>query len=209
MRERLPDITINIDASVEDFINRLEQIAIDSGKFEVRKLSYGEGRCTLNLRCSVPTPQKELSGQILEIPNALRKVRVEIRASRWQSDFPTYEMYVEAANYIFKPLLQQYNSKYSSRRRLSIQSKSDAAFKLPPKARQVFDYFLIQANKDHLHPNDWENFYQFIWFCSSHNVSISYEDLQELLIKEEFSKKDAAYLADIFAHGVAIAKLRP
>jgi hypothetical protein len=209
MRDRLPNITINIDISVENFINRLEQLAIDSGKFEVRKLSYGEERLLLNLRYQDPSPHKELSGQILEMRNTSKKVRVEIRVRRWQPDFPTYETYVEAAECIFKPLLQKYNIKYSSRRRLSIQSKADTTPKLPPKARQAFDYFLIQANKNNLHPNDWENFYHFVWYCSSHNVSVSQEVMQELLIKEEFSEEDAAYLADIFSHGVAIAKLHP
>lgn len=208
MRDRLPNITINIDVAAEVFLDRLEDIAIKSDEFDVRRLSYSDGYQILNLKYRSISPHKELSGQILTKPSVAESVRVEVRAAKWQPKPPTFETYVEAAKTIFQPLLKEYNKQYSSRRRLNVQSKADTEFRLPPKARQIFDYFMIQANKENLHPTDWENFYNFIWFCASYNVRASHEDIQSLLVKEGFARGYAEYIADIFTHGFEIAKLR-
>ena len=136
MRDKLPNISINIDVATKVFLDRLENIAFKSGEFDVRRLSYEEGYQILSLRYRGMSPHSELFGQILTKPKVTGNVRVEVRATKWRPEPPTYEASVEAAQTIFKPLLQEYNKQYGSRRRLNIQAKADTEFKLSPKARQ-------------------------------------------------------------------------
>lgn len=78
--------------------------------------------------------------------------------------------------------------------------------KLPPKAKEKFDLFVTCANKQILHHLDWERFYFFIWHCASHNVRISGQQVEDLLVDADFTEDYAEHIALIFVHGIDMIK---
>jgi|GEM_PF-103343 len=78
--------------------------------------------------------------------------------------------------------------------------------KLLPKAREKFELFVTCANKWMLHDLDWERFYYFIWHCASHNVHISGQQVEDLLVDAGFTEDYAEHIALIFVHGIDIIK---
>ena len=207
--DRLPRISIKLDTTPREFLKRFEEVVLQIDNITARRVASddSEGYEYLTLRLHLAPPHRGLIGQIIIAPDTTKAI-IEVRATKWVPDPPTYDVYAESARAIFEPLLRQYNKRFASRRRLSIQAKSDTEPKLPAKAQKIFDHFVILANKSGLHPYDWQRFYDFIWHCASHNLELTPRDIQELLIAAEFSEEYAEYIADIFIHGVGVAKAK-
>lgn len=78
--------------------------------------------------------------------------------------------------------------------------KSNSKVKLPPKTKNVFNYFVRHASKDSLHLTEWELFYEFINACHDFRVKLEEEDLVFLLKEEGFSEKYSRELANVYYH---------
>jgi hypothetical protein len=204
MKDRLPRMTVKIDTTPDEFLRRVETIAMQIGEFVVeaeRDPADTDKLTALNLKPILVTHHRVLMGRIVSDPASGKRVHLEVRALRWSPDPPTYRVYVEAARGIFKPLMHQYNQKYRTNRKLQIQSKEATEPHLPVMARQVFEEFIDRASKSALRNPDWQRFYAFTWHCSAHNVHVSRDDVHRLLVNGGFSIEHAADLADIFEHG--------
>ena len=204
MKDRLPRITIKLDTTPEEYLRRIETLAMEIGEYLVEAewdVVDATKVTALKVRPILVTQHRELVGWIIPIPGPESRVSLEVRAARWHPDPPTYKAYVEAARSIFKPLMRYYNSKYNTSRKLQIQSRAATEPGLPLMASQVFDGFVEKANKSALRNKDWQRFYHFIFHCTAHNVIISRDDIHRLLIHGGFSTEHAADLADIFEHG--------
>ncbi len=209
MKDRLPRMSIKIDTTPEEFLRRIETLALQIGEFVMeseRDPAGGGGVTALHLKPILVTQHRELTGRIIAVPESPDRVTVEVQAARWQPDPPTYRAYVTAARDIFKPLLHQYNRKYNTIRKLQVPSQAATEPHLPTVASQVFDRFVDRANKSALRNRDWQRFYHFIWHCAAHNVHLSRDDVHRLLVSAGFTIEHAADLADIFEHGRALHK---
>jgi len=212
MEDRLPDINIKVDTSPEEFINRIMQIASNKKELLVnltRDHLGSEDMIFLNIELISEMVHNGLLGQIISDAKLQHIVNIEVRSRKWNPDPPTYEVYVKAAKTIFENLLKEYNKEYESKYRINIQTKNALEPKLPPKAHQVFRIFEVLANKDCLHPLDWQRFYNFIHHCFSHKVKISEDDVYRLLVSAGFTEQKADHISDIFHHGIRILKRRP
>jgi len=206
MRDRLPRIRINLNINADEFLARVENISVESGRFEIRRENYGEGFRLLNMRVREAPQRRGLIGQVIIDPHDQTRAKLEVRAARWEPDPPTYDVYVDTAQNLFNPILETYNRLYHSRIRMCIQSKEDTEPKLPPLASRVFERFTQLANKDALHPTDWGRFYFFIWHCASHNMSLDEDDVFRLLVMSGFEEETATHIADIYYHGFSLIK---
>ena len=209
MKDRLPLMSIKIDTTPEEFLRRIETLALQIGEFIVeseRDPADDSKVIALHLKPILVTHHRELTGRIIVISDSQDRVTVEVHAARWYPDPPTYRAYVAAAREIFKPLLHQYNRKYHGNRKLQVQSQVATEPSLPAMASQVFDRFVDRANKSALRNRDWQRFYHFIWHCAAHNVNLNRDDVHRLLVSAGFTIDHAADLADIFEHGRALHK---
>jgi len=194
MPDVLPRISVKVDAPPREFVNKLEQIAKQSGAFDIGKtldMPGFEGFGSLNLMPIATNQHEELVGHLIIYPDEKSRVFIEMRAKYWNPDPPTYEAYVEAARLFFEPIIRAYNKEYNSRRFLNIQAKSDKEPTLPPETKKRFKAFVICANKSGLHPNDWERFYRFIRFCHARHIKLSEDKLRYLLSKAGFTNEES------------------
>ena len=204
MKDRLPRMSVKIDTTPDEFMRRIETIALQIGEFVVeaeRDPTDTDKLAALNLKPILVTHHRVLMGRMVSDPASRTRVYLEVRALRWSPDPPTYQVYVEAARGIFKPLLHQYNQKFQSGRKLQIQSREATEPHLPVMAREIFEEFMDRASKSALRNTDWQRFYAFTWHCTAHNVHINRDDVHRLLVSGGFSVEHAADLADIFEHG--------
>jgi hypothetical protein len=208
MSDRLPSIQIKVATSPSEFLERLQRIASGNNSFHVEfhRDFLRQGYDILELKPLIPASHTGLVGQFIGNPEK-KGVAVEIRADRWNPEPPTYEVYVDAAKEIVGPLLAAYNILSPIKCRLVIQPAENLKPKLPPRASERFNEFVVIANKQILHPLDWQRFYHFIYACSAKTIKTTQEDVKELLIQSDFSDEVAENLADIFWHGVSLLRL--
>lgn len=207
----LPDIKIKPDVKSRQFIERIESLAIQRGGFEIQKvydLDNVKGWDILNLAPLSHKMHKGLYGQLIYHPDKSLHIMVEMRATQWNPDPPTYEVYIRSVFEVFKPLIQIYNKSYKTRLRLAVRSKSSLELRLPPTAKNAFDRFVTLANKSCLHPLDWKRFYGFVRVCHARRVHLYEDDLIRLLLKAGFDKGKASYIADIFHHCTDLLKFK-
>jgi len=150
---------------------------------------------------AVELPHQELRGQVIAETDSVRRLRVEIRASSWHPDPPTYEAYVAAAKSVMRPLLGMYARQYGEPYRLGIGRRRRTGRRLPPSAQSVFESFVSEANKTVLHTLDWEQFYVLIRHFSQHRVHCNPDHLKRLLLSVGFREGYADELAGIYLHG--------
>jgi hypothetical protein len=209
MRNRLPGIQIRIKEDHHKFLEQMQHIVLRTKDFQAK---YHNGfrkqdLDILSVSHEVPNVHVGLVGQFIATNNKPKIVRVEMRAERWNPAPASYETYVESAKQLIKPLLQLYNSAFHTQYHLLIESAESLKPKLPPRASQRFQEFVDLANKQILHPLDWERFYYFIYACSSRSVKTTQEDMKEILLASGFSDEDSEDLANIFWHGVSLLRL--
>lgn len=207
MEELLPDIIIKTKTDSKSFLKCLYKIA--KVKASVYKSKYENDYIItdsdyLEVKPSKQNGHKNIIAQIFTVPEKENIVQVEIRAMHWKVEPVTYENYVTEARRILIPLLADYNKKYNLRKRLSIQSKESLLKNLPPLANKKFMTFVHHANKNILHPLDWNRFYVFIRHCYAKKVSLYPGELMRMLINNGFDEKKAEYLSDIFSHGIKL-----
>ena len=53
-----------------------------------------------------------------------------------------------------------------------MQPKRTVRSSLPPECHTIFVAFTNRANKDLLHPSDWERFYEFVNYCHSFHIKL-------------------------------------
>jgi hypothetical protein len=215
VEDRLPDIRIKADIPPPEFVRRMSTLAAQNKMysteyreevFEFNGLSY------LSLSLQKQSPHVELKGLLVSSPGPPAHVDIEVSATRWNPDPPTYEAYVQAARAIFDPLLRDYNRQHGARVRMCIQSRAQLEPKLPAGAQKLFTSFAGCANKGSLHPLDWQRFYEFIRHCYRCSLNrrsrrITEDDVQRLLVAAGFTEGYAKYIADVFQHGMQL--LRP
>jgi hypothetical protein len=209
MKDRLPRMSIKIEADQDEFLRRIETLAKQIGEYIIEMDSnvVDANRVTaLKIKPILVTHHRELVGWIIPTPDMADRVDLEVRAARWHPDPPTYDAYVTAAREIFQPLVHQYNQKYQTNRKIRIQSKAATEPRLPVMASQLFDQFADRAHKSALRNRDWERFYHFTWHCTARNVHLSRDDVHRLLVAAGFTIEYAANLADIFEHGRNLLK---
>lgn len=203
MIDRLPGITLKVNVPPPVFLQRIAQIARQTGEFEVGEDEGDEeeGYTFVTLKPTHEARHEGLVGQIIAGVSDPSRVLIEIRAQRWQPHPPTYDVYVRAARNIFTPLLRLYDEEYGAASRLDIQSKADLEPDIPQKAQELFEKFALLADKNALHPNDWERYYKFIQFCSTYDVPLTQVDIRDLLIASGFSLEDADRISETYYHG--------
>ncbi len=204
MKDRLPRMSIKIETSPDEFLQRLETVARQMGEYIVEHERDPEDThrvVGLRLKPMLLTQHRELMGRVMILPLVGDRVAVEVSAARWNPEPPAYHVYVGATREIIKPLLHQYNRKYGTSRKLQIQTRAATEPRLPVMAQQVFNAFADRAHKSALRNRDWQRFYHFTWHCTAHNVHVSRDDVHRLLVGAGFSIEHAADLADIFEHG--------
>ncbi|RCV88344.1 hypothetical protein [Billgrantia montanilacus] len=201
--EPLPPIKIKADCLPRDFVHRLNKMVASLGSYTPRyeKDFMGEsGFDILNLEYTGNTQYKDFIVQFICVPNDAEYVSFEVRASRWvPNDPPTYDEYVKVASEHGKRILSEYNKAHSSRRRLSIPSKEKLEPKLSPMCDALFSRFVNLANKQALHPLDWNRFYEFVTYCKNRR-KYSGEDIARLLQKEGFSAQYSEYIGSVYRH---------
>lgn len=204
MKDRLPAISVKLDTDPEEFLRRMETLARELGEYIAAReevVVAGQPRAALWLKPILVSQHRELAGRFILPGGTPGRVAVEVRAARWNPEPPTYGAYVAAAREIFTPLLRLYNRKYRTIRRLQIDSRGATEPSLPAMSLDLFNAFADPANKSALRDRDWQRFYDFIGHITGHNVHVTRDDVQRLLVGAGFSVEHAADLADIFAHG--------
>ncbi len=202
LKDRLPSPSIKIDTTPRDFIDQLEILARQTGRFKVTKeYEHGsEKRDFLVLKPKVPTKHRGLIGQVITNPDDYSRVKISMNAYEWDPDPVTYEVYVQETVNFFKPLLKKYNRYYNSKRRIHIQPKESLEPRLAPKAKKAFDFFISKVNPYSIHDSDWRCFYEFIRICHEGRAKAYEDDIIRLLYKNGFSEEEARYFADIYYH---------
>ena len=72
---------------------------------------------------------------------------------------------------------------------------------IPPKTKQVFDRFVTLANKQAVHPYDWDRFRDFVRAAHRHHVRLTPTDLKTLLDHQGFDTGESQVLALVYEHG--------
>lgn len=200
--EPLPPIKIKIDCTPREFLNRMALIA-EHRKFDVEKhynAMGDEGFDVLNLRFSGESKHENLGGQLIAFPDESDYVSVEVRATHWYPETPpSYSIYAEEAERLFRPLLSEYNKEHRSNRRLYIIKREQLEPKLSPNCEKLFKRFTTLANTSILHPLDWNRFYEFVVHCRNRD-RYSEEKIARLLMKEGFQQEYAKYIGSVYKH---------
>jgi hypothetical protein len=196
--ESLPDILINISNPPREFLQAISIIAQQSGRYQVENhFDFGE----MDIVNFCPYDQlvhEGLFGQLIHHDGTGHSIRVEIRALRWVPENPSRSIYIEAAQHMFANLIKLYNSQNNKRYRMRIVAEKKR--NLPPKSSEGFKQFTDLANKNCLHPLDWNRLYRFVRICHATRVRLSEGRLRGLLVKEGFTDDYATYISDIAYH---------
>ena len=86
--------------------------------------------------------------------------------------------------------------------------RMDKKIKLPKRTKSYFEKFVNLANKQTLHPRDWERFHIFILACHEGNTKLPQGELKSLLIDNGFPEDNASSLSNIYNHGRDLLKLK-
>jgi hypothetical protein len=197
MWNTLPSIYIKTD-NPTDLRNSLAAIAEASSDFAVvRDPAFPP---ILSLQFRGVSPHRDLSAQLIDATANEPKLIVEIRASTWKPDPPTYETYRAAAEATIKPLLAAHNRKLHTGLRMSIAAKKTLEAKLPPRCDAWFKRFSNHANKASPHPNDWRRFYDFVRYSRGKRVELSEQEMANLLVAEGFAEEVSTDIARAYRH---------
>ena len=72
--------------------------------------------------------------------------------------------------------------------------------RMAPKTKRAFDFFVAEANKGGLHPNDWDRFYKFVRTAHRYGSQIWEQDVKQALIKAGFGEDYARELCIVYSH---------
>ncbi len=127
-------------------------------------------------------------------------IRLQIIASRWQPEWPTYQVVRTAAEELFLPVVKKYNQRNKTRYRVKIEEQADTLPKLSPAAQRAFNEFAHGANLQCLHPFDWQRFYRFVRVCYATKNSLYESDVTYFLRKAGFGSEYADFIAQVYSH---------
>ena len=221
MRELLPGITIKPATQPRDFVRRIQALLENSAEFSCEFHENFAGykeHDILDVTPTWETSHKGLFGQVIYNPEYDGdRVRIEIRAHRWEPHPPGYNDYVEAARQIFRPILSQYNRIYDARLRLNIQS----AHSLEPEMSSLIErYYLRWVNGPDLlgHPLDCNRFCQFVKSCLRYSrrkrdLSGSWlgyfldRDFRQRIVDDQAREEVISEAAILFEHLIDFSKV--
>ena len=203
--ELLPPIAINIDIPPNVFQEQMVELAKESGKYELQTLSDSMCMDIVNFIPKENLGHDDLHGQLIYEYKKENQIRVEIRSRAWNPEYPTKEIYLEAAHHIFDNLIKTYNSRYKKRYRMRVVKEKSPG--LPPKAIEALKNFAFLANKTSLHKLDWQRLYKFVRVCHATRANLEKGLIWGLLSKEGFDDKKAEYIADIASHLMRASKV--
>lgn len=201
--ERLPHITMNVSVAPLECLKRLEEIAIANGKREVRSNYEGDGDLHCNVVSLADKNEKEhegLFGMFVHWKRDGQQLRLQLAASRWNPDPPTYNSYVAAAHRLLQPVISAYNKKFRVRHRMRIQTREETQPRMTPKAKEAFDHFAFHANKSALHPLDYDAFYRFVYVCHRTKLYLYEDEIRWFCRRAGFSVEQSNYLSSVFLH---------
>jgi len=121
----LPRITVNIDTTPQVFMERVAQVADDMGKFHIEQPEFpipGDVQA-VDLWLYHNEKHKEVMVRFYYPSWEPNQVRVEVSASRWTPEEPTYEAYVAAFNDAMCDFADRYAKLFGSEIHFHIQPK--------------------------------------------------------------------------------------
>jgi len=200
MFNALPSIDIAIPESPKKFLDDIECIAKNAAFNSERIVEeFGNEQFDiLNLWSTLQRNHVGLGVQLIARSELKGRIAVEIRASYWSPDPPTFDIYCEAARDLLSPMLKIFNKQTGNRLRLRIPTKSQLTPKLSPASAKLFERFIRMANKSALHPLDWRRFYAFVH--DSRMYPLHETDMTRLLESRGFSRSYAIEIASIYRH---------
>lgn len=139
----------------------------------------------------------ELVGMFVYWPDKYPIIKVEAMA-RWESFFPSYEVYIGAIEDLFSLRLKAYNKLYKRRYRLRIPNSESCIPRLTPMLKEKFDNFAILANKNCLHPYDWKRFYEFVVASYRSQRNLNQDEVRYHLRTAGFNDRQCDHLAEAF-----------
>lgn len=208
MAEILPDIDIAVSVIPELFLERMADLGVGIGKFNVERHSSspGEWRTDIvNFRLQTKSVHQGHGFQLIAHEHRPKRVNVVMQADLWSPDPPTRAVYVEAARDLAGTMLKQYNQTYSTRYRLRIGQSAGTPFKMTERTATLLKRFTMLANTSSLHCYDWRRFYDLI---RAGRQEIPDYMLRTLLIEAGFSSVRAAELAEIYMHLWVFKRMR-
>lgn len=195
-----PDIDIAVKVAERAFLERMAAIGEQRDLLTVEQ-HFGvlkDGKLDIvNFRYRGDSPHTGLGCQLLARDDSPGRILVEVRARHWDCEPISYEVYVKAARSVLSPVLQAYNSAFSTRYRLRIQKPGREGFRISSRTRYFFERFAIPANTSSLHIRDWERFYEFV---RESRQELPEEQVCVLLRSYGFSDNKAVKMADLYRH---------
>jgi len=203
-RERLPDISLRTPAGGPDFLTGIANLAQERGdKTSFRDLHFKPGKL-LEIEPVVTFGRQGLVAQLISYTDDMDSVRLEVRATSWNCDWPTYEEYVDTARLVMQPLLTRHNHRAGTRCRLRVQTKRQLEPKLPKRASEALQEFLDITQGRSMSTSDWSLFYDFIWVCRRTRVSLHQDDFEAILNRSGVPEHLRRKLAEVYDHGLRL-----
>jgi len=201
--ELLPGIRMRINVDVIEGLRQLEEIAKADNNLEVRSDYEGDGDNHCNVVSFADrneSKHKGLFAMFVHWKRQGRDLQLQVAASRWNPDPPTCDAYVAAAKRLFLPVISAYNRRYKTKHRIRIETREDLQPKMTPKAKEAFDHFVHTANKESLHPLDWEAFYRFVNVCHRTGNFFFEDQMRWFCCRAGFTPAKAEMLQLAFFH---------
>jgi len=198
-----PYMEMRIREEPHGFLRNVQALLDEQGGFDTR-LTLEEPS---DLYCScagfapkAPQVHEGLVGLFVNWAHEYPTIRLQIIASRWQPEWPTYAVVRQAAEALFLPVIKDYNRRHRTRYRMRIESQEETLPKLSPAAQAAFDQFAKLANVRGLHPFDWQRFYRFVRVCYATRNNPGEDDVAFFLRKAGFAADYANFIAQVYVH---------
>lgn len=198
-----PQIEMKIREDAHGFLRKMKTQLEEGGAFDTR-ITLEEPD---ELHCSCvgfapkgPQVHEGLVGIFVNWAHEHPVVRLQIIASRWQPEWPTYQVVRDAADRLFLPVIKEYNRRNGTRYRVKIEAHVDTLPKLSPAGQKAFNEFANGANLQCLHPFDWQRFYRFVRVCYATKNDPYESDVAYFLRNAGFRNEYANFIAQVYMH---------
>lgn len=208
MPDWLPTIDIAVPEEHGAFLRRMGELGVASTRFETNAgaTHFRSGGIEVrNFRSLQESAHSGLGFQLISRDDIPGRVLVELRAARWNPEPPLRATYIEAARSLVLPLLKAYNAAHSTRYRLRIECTPRDRVIPTARTTALLNRFTLLANKNALHPLDWNRFYQFV---SESRQELPEHEIRILLGSAGFGPNYAAHIAEIYTHLWAFKRRR-
>jgi len=198
-----PQIEMKIREDAHGFLTKMKA-QLDEGSSFDTQITLEEPD---ELHCScvgfapkVPQLHEGLVGIFVNWVHEYPVIRLQIIASRWQPEWPTYQVVRDAAEGLFLPVVKEYNRRNRTRYRVKIEEQIDTLPKLSAAAQNAFNEFAHGANLQCLHPLDWQRFYRFVRVCYTTKNNLYESDVAYFMRKVGFKNDYANFIAQVYMH---------